>query len=204
VKNCRCLTVRIRDEGLVEEDPIDRVAREVLLSLKQQAYLGRNAIHLSPALAPPVQRLLAICVDPPMVSAAHRECQAKGMALQLLSLLGAGVEVGESERADSRIVEVLSRIDADPAAVVTVASMARLASLGRSQFHSLFRRATGTTLIDHVTQIRIGLAVIQLTTGEYSVAQVAHGSGFSSLSRFYEAFKHYRKDSPKSLLRRRL
>ena len=54
---------------------------------------------------------------------------------------------------------------------------------------ALFQRTFGTTLIAHITQHRLSHAQRLLVTTKDSIASIAFGSGFGSLSRFNEAFR---------------
>lgn len=54
---------------------------------------------------------------------------------------------------------------------------------------ALFQRTFGTTLNSHITQHRLSHAQRSLVTTKDSVASIAFGSGFGSLSRFNEAFR---------------
>ena len=54
---------------------------------------------------------------------------------------------------------------------------------------ALFQRTFGTTLSAHITQHRLSHAQRLLVTTKDTVASIAFGSGFGSLSRFNEAFR---------------
>jgi AraC family transcriptional regulator, melibiose operon regulatory protein len=62
---------------------------------------------------------------------------------------------------------------------------------------TLFKRAMGITLIDCVTQHRVSHSQRLLVTTDAKIIDVALNSGFSSLSRFYEAFHKWCGCSPK-------
>jgi AraC family transcriptional regulator, melibiose operon regulatory protein len=62
---------------------------------------------------------------------------------------------------------------------------------------ALFKKALGITLIDFVTQHRVSHAQRLLATTADKIIDVAFDSGFSSLSRFHEAFKEWCGCSPK-------
>lgn len=66
---------------------------------------------------------------------------------------------------------------------------------------SLFKKAMGITLIDCVTQHRVSHAQRLLATTDVKIIDAALSSGFSSLSRFYEAFKKWCGCSPKDYRR---
>lgn len=62
---------------------------------------------------------------------------------------------------------------------------------------ALFKKALGITLIDCVTQHRVSHAQRLLATSNAKILDVALDSGFTSLSRFHEAFKRWCDCSPK-------
>jgi AraC-like DNA-binding protein len=62
---------------------------------------------------------------------------------------------------------------------------------------SLFKKALGITLIDCVTQHRVSHAQRLLATTDEKIIEVALNSGFTSLSRFHEAFKRACGCTPK-------
>lgn len=62
---------------------------------------------------------------------------------------------------------------------------------------ALFKKALGITLIDCLTQHRVSHAQRLLATTDEKIIEVAFGSGFGSLSRFYDAFKKWCECSPK-------
>ena len=63
---------------------------------------------------------------------------------------------------------------------------------------NLFRQTFGTTLINYLTQHRIAHAQRLLTTTHLSVTDIALQSGFSSISRFNEAFFSHCNCSPRT------
>ncbi len=66
----------------------------------------------------------------------------------------------------------------------------------------LFRRACGSTLVEHVTFHRIAHAQRLLATTNAKVIDVANESGFPSPSRFYTAFRAVCGQTPKEFRRR--
>jgi len=71
---------------------------------------------------------------------------------------------------------------------LTVAEIAAAAGLNPEYATTLFRKTTGMTLIDYVTEHRLSHAQRLLTTTRRKVLDIALDAGFGSLSRFYEAF----------------
>ena len=71
---------------------------------------------------------------------------------------------------------------------ITVADISKVVGLHPNFAVRIFKKACGTTLIEHLTHHRIFHAKRLLTTTEQKIVDVAFGSGFGSISRFNEAF----------------
>lgn len=71
---------------------------------------------------------------------------------------------------------------------ITVADISKVVELHPNSAVRIFRKAFGTTLIEHLTHHRIFHAKRLLTTTDQKIVDVAFGSGFGSISRFNEAF----------------
>lgn len=69
---------------------------------------------------------------------------------------------------------------------------------------TLFRKVFGTTLTEQITRHRIAHAQRQLVTTDAQIIQIAHDSGFDSLSRFNRAFKQLSGTTPREFRKRRL
>jgi len=80
---------------------------------------------------------------------------------------------------------------------LTVAQIADIVHLHPNYAMQLFRRCTGRTIVAYLTQYRVAHAQQLLLTSDQSVSDIALASGFTSLSRFYAAFREICKDSPK-------
>ncbi len=80
---------------------------------------------------------------------------------------------------------------------ITAEQISRAGGLHPNYAMSLFKKALGITLIDCVTQHRVSHAQRLLATADEKIIEVAFDSGFTSLSRFHEAFKRMCGCSPK-------
>lgn len=80
---------------------------------------------------------------------------------------------------------------------INVAEIARRVHLHPNYAMQLFRKCTGRTIVAYLTQYRIAHAQQLLLTTDQSISEIALASGFSSLSRFYAAFRDICHDSPK-------
>jgi AraC-like DNA-binding protein len=70
-----------------------------------------------------------------------------------------------------------------------------------SAFCHYFKRVTGRTLTEFITEVRIGHARRLLIETNDSIAQIAFASGFESLSNFYRCFQELTGVSPKTFRR---
>lgn len=80
---------------------------------------------------------------------------------------------------------------------LSVAQIAARVHLHPNYAMQLFRRCTGRTIVAYLTQYRVAHAQQLLLTTDMSISDVALASGFTSLSRFYAAFREICQDSPK-------
>jgi AraC-like DNA-binding protein/quercetin dioxygenase-like cupin family protein len=63
------------------------------------------------------------------------------------------------------------------------------AGLSRRRFTELFRAASGSTFVEHLSELRLGHAARLLRSGEHSVTGVIFSCGFSDVSHFYRMFR---------------
>lgn len=80
---------------------------------------------------------------------------------------------------------------------LTAERISRAAGLHPNYAMTLFKRTLGLSLIDCVTQHRVTHAQRLLATTDEKIIEIALDSGFSSLSRFHEAFKRACGCSPR-------
>jgi AraC-like DNA-binding protein len=80
---------------------------------------------------------------------------------------------------------------------LTVDSIGKEVGLHPNYAMSLFQKAFGTTLIDHLTQHRVSHAQRMLVTSDQKILQIALDSGFGSISRFNDAFQRACGCSPR-------
>lgn len=66
----------------------------------------------------------------------------------------------------------------------------------------VFRDVMGQSLHEYLMALRISRAEALLLEGQYTVAQIAHATGFSSGNYFAKVFRKYRGRAPKAVLNR--
>ncbi|WP_157987536.1 helix-turn-helix domain-containing protein [Jiangella endophytica] len=78
----------------------------------------------------------------------------------------------------------------------TVEDVARAVGRHHDHLMSSFRRVCGLTLWEYVIRLRLSEAQRLLATTDLPILAVCHRSGFSSVSRMYEAFHRYNGQTP--------
>ncbi|HVU25151.1 MAG TPA: AraC family transcriptional regulator [Opitutus sp.] len=90
-----------------------------------------------------------------------------------------------------RLREVFEFIETRFADRIALPRVAALAGLSRPQFHTVFKKATGTTLVDYVNQVRLTHAARLLQETERSVVEIANEVGFADQSYFDRRFRRH-------------
>ncbi|UGB47248.1 AraC family transcriptional regulator [Frateuria edaphi] len=93
-------------------------------------------------------------------------------------------------------------IFSQPAAMHTVASLAKAACMSRSAFAKAFVETTGTTPIEFVTRARLAKARDLIATTEASIASITTAVGFASRSHFSSRFRQRYGVDPTAYRRR--
>lgn len=102
---------------------------------------------------------------------------------------------------DARIGRALACIHREPKHGWTVAELARVAGLSRSLFAERFLNRVGETPMQYLRAWRIHLAREALTSGEATVAVLAHDLGYQSEAAFRRAFRGLTGQSPSGFRR---
>lgn len=127
-----------------------------------------------------------------------REVETRVMRLALDQ---ADVPCGEfvpSEAGPVRKVCEMARFVAENhAGPLRIEDVARHVGLHPNYAMTLFRRHYGITLSTYVTRLRVCQAQYLLLSTDQEVSRIAFGTGFGSISRFYEAFKKVSGKTPR-------
>jgi len=81
---------------------------------------------------------------------------------------------------------------------ITVTDIGKAVGMHPNSAMRLFKKVFGTTLVDHLTHHRIFHAKRLLATTDQKIVDVAYSSGFSSISRFNEAFRRASGCTPRA------
>lgn len=123
------------------------------------------------------------------------------MALTLFKPGDAGVKTGDSQEVTdsglSKVEQMACFIMKNYTEKVTIHQISDFVGLTPNYAMNLFRRTFGSTLVDYLTQHRISHAQRLLMTTNLPITQIALESGFTSISRFNEAFSRTCGCSPR-------
>jgi AraC-like DNA-binding protein len=106
----------------------------------------------------------------------------------------AKVQVGGLNKVE-QIVCYIAQSYVEP---ITVTDIGKAVGMHPNSAMRLFKKVFGTTLIDHLTHHRIFHAKRLLATTDQKIVDVAYSSGFSSISRFNEAFRRASGCTPRA------
>jgi len=80
---------------------------------------------------------------------------------------------------------------------ITLSEISRLVNMSDVSFSRFFRKKTGNTFVDSLTEIRLGHASRILIDSSKSIAEVAYHCGFNNLSNFNRVFKKKKGCTPR-------
>lgn len=102
-----------------------------------------------------------------------------------------------------RLREVFEFLEKHHADRISLPQVAALAGLSRPQFHAVFKKATGMTLVDYLNQMRLTRAAQLLQETEQPVVEIANAVGFADQSYFDRRFRRYFGRTPRQFRRGR-
>lgn len=88
-----------------------------------------------------------------------------------------------------RIESIMKHLHMNYSRDITLAALAKLASMGEVSLSRFFKTRTGKTTIDTLNEIRLGNATRMLIETTQSVNEIAYKCGFNNLSNFHRIFK---------------
>jgi len=121
---------------------------------------------------------------------ARRADDAARVALTGLQLVRSANASASSLRADRRILDAAHALG-ENTEIASVTDMARMARLGQSQFHALFRATTGQSPKQYHLRRKLDRAVERLIGTSDPVSQIAYSLGYENVSSFNRLFKRH-------------
>lgn len=80
---------------------------------------------------------------------------------------------------------------------LTLEDLSKSASMSPKYFCRFFREMTHRSPIDYLNYYRIEKACYQISTGEFSLMEIAYNCGFNDFSYFIKTFRKYKGTTPK-------
>ncbi len=129
----------------------------------------------------------------------------RGLVTQLFAILLrsevecviSGEMLNDNIRFYRSIEPALSIIRTDYMSDISVESLADACKMSKFYFCRIFKRVTGLTAIQYLTEYRLGAVDVLLENSDLNIAQIAHRAGFEDESYFSRCYKKSRGISPK-------
>jgi AraC-like DNA-binding protein len=168
-------------------DFFERIAADVGAKRGQMRF---GAARLPPlrALSPLVVRAVVGTTQMLDISWEETAVEVAAAALRLAGSLPPA-RVRATASAVARVTESVRRIEREPAARLTLLSLA--SDAGQSPFHYLrtFQQLTGVTPHQFILRARLRDAAMQLLSGDAKIIEIAFAAGFDDVSNFNRAFR---------------
>lgn len=120
-----------------------------------------------------------------------RKISLCGAVLTLLGVLcDARILTDETNKKQSRIDPALRYIEENYMHAVSVADISRTVNLCDDRFIRIFKELTAKTPTDYLIDFRLTEAMKLLVASEYSIAEIAEKTGFSTAGYFCRTFKN--------------
>ena len=161
------------------------ILNTLLRKAAEQAYV--HPLHID-NISSQYARKIELCVSPNAVETlgrdmVHNYCLlVQNYSLKSYSLL---------------VQKVLTQIDTDLTADLSLNAQARLLNVNSSYLSTLFKKETGSTLTEYVNKKRIRHAVFLLNTTAMQIQMVAQHCGIPDVNYFTKTFKKYIGKTPK-------
>ncbi|MBQ7956312.1 MAG: AraC family transcriptional regulator [Lachnospiraceae bacterium] len=95
------------------------------------------------------------------------------------------------------IQKVITRIDSDLTADLSLNAMANMLSVNPSYLSSQFKKETGSTLTDYVNRKKVEHAILLLNSTPLQIQTIAQHCGIPDVNYFTKIFKKYIRKTPK-------
>lgn len=163
---------------------------------------GTRSIDFKSAHLPPDDATLPLLAEAQAArdlgdSAAFEELSLR-VAGAALTLPSPHAAPSPSDRDARRISEAVRRIEADPTAAHSLATLARGARMSAYHFLRTFRRVAGMTPHQFILRARLTRAALRLRQGHERVTAVAFEAGFNDLSTFNRRFRRLLGATPRA------
>jgi len=98
---------------------------------------------------------------------------------------------------NSQIQDIIQFLHMEYMNPITVQDILNSFPLSRSHFHALFKKETGKTFLDYLTELRCEKAGELLVSTDLQITEIASKCGFNNISHFYHTFGKIKGMPPK-------
>ena len=169
---------------------------------------ARSAVFAGPRL-PPSPRLAPLLAEAEAARDERDEAALEEIALRLAAAAlaaeaGLGAQSARpSPRDERRVTDAVRRIEAEPEAPFSLATLAREAAMSRYHFLRSFAGIVGLTPHQYVLRARLHRAAVRLRRSDAPVSAIAFEAGFGDLSTFNRRFRRLMGETPGAFRARR-
>jgi AraC-like DNA-binding protein len=96
-----------------------------------------------------------------------------------------------------RVSKVIHFLEQNYSADLNITEIAKMTNMTTESFSRFFKKSTGKSFTDYLTDFRIGKVTRQLIDTSKSVAEISYECGFKNISNFNRIFKKKKKSSPR-------
>lgn len=181
---------------------IDEVAAEMLRGGAKGVAVAPAFCVGDPVMAPLLQIVLQALQDPPCEAHLKVDHLTRALAAHVLSLGYRAEPARPANDLAARQMRVLREyIEGNLASEISIADLANLLGLSRTQFLRRFKASTGTSPHKRVMEIRVEKAKELLATPRMTLAEIAGVCGFANQAHLTAVFQRFVKFSPAAFRR---
>lgn len=113
----------------------------------------------------------------------------RAYTFELLVCLARLTDVVDPDRTSARVAQMIEILKGSFSEKWDLDLAAKQAGLSRRYFSQLFKKLTGQTFLEYLTDLRLSRAAQLLQQEEYSIVEAILASGFDDISHFYRLFR---------------
>ncbi len=131
--------------------------------------------------------------DTPVVTADRFQAilQLLNVFAQYLTDYASRHVIARAEEEPSAVASAKEFVQAHVEEAITLEQVVQHVHVSRFYFCKLFKKATGMTLTEYVSRVRVEKAKTLLVDPSLRISEVVFAAGFGSIPRFNSVFKHY-------------
>ncbi|ENN86546.1 AraC family transcriptional regulator [Rhizobium freirei PRF 81] len=182
---------------------IGEVAAEMFPGRGEEVSIAPAFCVGDPVMAPLLQIVQQALRDPASEAQLKVDHLTRALAAHILSMGYRSEFVRPANDLAARQMRVLREyIEGNLASEISIADLANLLGLSRTQFLRRFKASTGTSPYQRVMEIRIEKAKELLVPARMSLSEIAAACGFANQAHLTAVFKRFVKLSPGAFRRR--